>query len=353
MIRIGGSVGGRFSRPIKGTTSYENRILQNNEHSYFWQDSKFCIDNGIYLIVNIDTYMTNSRWRPSNQELRDFVLDTKTDLKAMGANKSNCRFTCDNESNEYCKFDYYMNMVRVIHDALDGQFDLGAGNFHTTRIDLYGMLVNEGGFEVLDMHFQDRMGNTSDINYWAAKFPAYPRRAVTEGNNFWNVSTLSGHNLLKHQINVAEQMGCEDFCFPFVNWTVNNEEGDGRMSYCLNDNAVSPYWDDMLNVIKTKKPVEVFDMYGIEINYVKPGCKNEETRAVQQIMLDEGYDLSPYGADGIYGAVTKQAIEKWQTDNGLKVDGWVGKETWQWILGNTSTGMTRFLQYLARTARYR
>ena len=94
-------------------------------------------------------------------------------------------------------------------------------------------------------------------------------------------------------------------------------------------------------------------VYGIEINYVKPGCHNEECRAVQQVMLDEGYDLSPFGADSWYGTVTEDAIRKWQEDNGLTVDGIVGKETWQWIFENIETGMLRFMQMLARTGRYK
>lgn len=125
---IGGSCGGRFSRPIQGTTCYENRILQNGEHAYFYQDCKFCLENNIYLIVNIDSYLTNSRWRPTNLELRNFVIDTKNRLRSLGSNKSNTRFTVDNESDEYCDFNYYMNIVRVIHDALSGEFDLGAGS---------------------------------------------------------------------------------------------------------------------------------------------------------------------------------------------------------------------------------
>jgi hypothetical protein len=359
-IRIGGSVGGRYSRPIKGTTCYENRILQNNEHSYFWQDSKFCLDNGIYLIVNIDTYMTGSRWTPQGIELRDFTIATKNTLRSIGANKFNCRFTWDNESLEYTNLNDYYGKLRVIHDALTGMFDLGAGNFRTSQLPAYAWLASkydEGYFEVFDIHYQDGMDDVSDIEYIGGQFNAMveayniKRVAVTEGNNFWNVRTPQ-HNLLKHQIDVAEGYGCEDFCFAFVNWTLNGEEDHSNMSYCENDTPISDNWGDMLNVIKQKKP-EVIVVYGIEINYVKPGSKNEETRAVQQIMIDEGYDLGSYGADGIYGPVTLEAITKWQTDNGLQVDGWVGKETWQWIFEEIDTGMKRFLQMIARTGRYK
>ncbi|MHB8276346.1 MAG: peptidoglycan-binding domain-containing protein [Candidatus Humimicrobiaceae bacterium] len=362
-ILIGGSCGGRYSRPILGITCYENRLLQNNEHKYFWEDTQFCIINGIYLIVNIDSYITGGRWRPSNQQLRDFIISTKTRLKGMGATKANCRVTTDNESEEYEGFNDYTNWVRVIHDALAGQFDLGAGNFGTNKKDWYEQLASlysTNCYEVFDVHYQNGLDDNGDITLFSNwilflknKYQ-FKRIAITEGNNFYNTSTQAGHNLLKFQIQEAERIGCEAFCFVFVNWMHNGEETDEDMSYNWNYNPVSSYWGDMLNFIKSKKPIiipEVLDM--IELQFVKPGSKNEETRAVQQIMIDEGYDLSPYGADSIYGKITETAIKKWQTDNGLKVDGWVGKETWQWILGNITTGLTRFLQLIVREASFR
>jgi hypothetical protein len=275
MIRIGGSVGGRFSRPIMGITCYENRILQNNEHSYFWTDSKFCIDNKIFLIVNIDTYLTGGRWQPTNQQLRDFTIATKNQLKNIGANKLNCRFTFDNESDEYLaeNFESYFNYVRVIHDALNGEFDLGAGNFRTARIDWYNTLAskyNQGYYEVLDIHFQDGMNDETSIMSIANKFSAIKtgfgikRMAVTEGNNFYNVSTQRGHDLLKFQINIAENIGCEDFCFAFTNWTSNSEEGHEGLTYCVNGNPISSHWADMKNLILQKKPQEE------EVEYLRP-----------------------------------------------------------------------------------
>ena len=275
MIRIGGSCGGRYSRPIAGITTYENRILQNSEHSYFWTDSKFCIDNKIFLIVNIDTYLTGGRWKPSNEALRAFTIDTKTKLKAIGANKTNCRFTFDNESDEYLAehFETYFNYVCEIHDALNGEFDLGAGNFRTARIDWYNTLgsrYSEGYYEVLDVHFQDGMNDENSIVSIANKFSAIKtgwgikRMAVTEGNNFWNVSTQRGHDLVKYQINVAENIGCEDFCIVYVNWTTNSEEGHDNLTYCLDGVPVTSNWNDMLGLILQKKPMEV------EMEYLRP-----------------------------------------------------------------------------------
>ena len=329
---IGGSCGGRYSRPITGITCYENRILQNNEHKYFWQDSKYCIDNNIYLIVNIDTYLTNDRWTPDNVTLRNFVIDTKTRLKEFGATKYNCRFTVDNESNEYCDFDYYMNMVRVVHDALNGDFDLGAGNFHTTKVDWYEKLACYSDYEIFDVHFQDGLNSTGDIdnycNFLSDLKKTYGLRiAVTEGNNFYNVSTEKGHNLLKYQINKADEIGCEQFCFPYVNWMHNAEEDDSNMSYCWNWNPVSPYWQDMLSLIKSKDTQIILELDGMKLVNLKIGSKGNQVKWLQEILeLEYGFENTG-GYDGKFGALTDMQVRQYQAHKGLTIDGIVGKDT--------------------------
>jgi len=340
---IGGSCGGRYSRPITGITCYENRILQNNEHKYFWQDSKYCIDNNIYLIVNIDTYLTGSRWRPTNPQLRQFVLETKTKLKSLGANKANCRFTYDNETDEYTSFDDYMNGVRVIHDALGREFDLGAGNFRTPRKDWYEALAKlsyQKYYEVFDFHMQDGLDGINEIrsftNWIGYLKNTYKLRiAVTEGNNFWNVSTANGHNLLKYQIEKADEIGCEQFCFVYANWTSNSEEDHQGMSYCVNDRWVTDYWNNMINLIISKKPItpELDDM---KLSVLKLGSTGNQVLWVQEILeLEYGYE-NEGGFDGKYGSKTFNQISAYQKDNGLTVDGIVGKFTMADLVNKSS-----------------
>jgi hypothetical protein len=48
---------------------------------------------------------------------------------------------------------------------------------------------------------------------------------------------------------------------------------------------------------------------------------------VQQVLIDMGYDLGPWGADGKMGAKTKDAIMTFQGLNGLDPDGVVGPKT--------------------------
>ena len=59
------------------------------------------------------------------------------------------------------------------------------------------------------------------------------------------------------------------------------------------------------------------------------GRKNNKNnvKALQQALIALGYSLPKYGADGKWGSETLRALKKFQKDNGLKVDGIVGKNT--------------------------
>lgn len=340
-IKIGGSCGGRYSRPILGITCYENRLLQNNEHKYFWEDAQFCINNSIYLIVTIDSYITGGRWHPSNQQLRDFIISTKTRLKGMGATKVNCRFTTDNESEEYEGISSYTNWVRVIHDALNGEFDLGAGNFGTNKKDWYeslALLYSIGSYEVFDFHMQNGLDDSNAITLFSNwvlflknKYQL-KRMAVTEGNNFYNVSTLSGHNLLKFQISEAERIGCEAFCLVYVNWMHNADEDDQGMSYNINYNVRSPYWDDMLAFIKSKKPVIIVipkeeDDMKLERMYYEgrnPVYILDDKKGYGIMFLRKCFGLSH---SNVFDTALTDKVKQYQSANALLVDGKVGPET--------------------------
>ena len=338
MIKIGGSCGGRYSRPIIGITSYENRILQNNEHTYFWEDSEFCIRNKIYLIVNIDSYITGGRWHPTNQQLRDFTIATKNQLKSIGANKYNCRFTCDNESEEWDNFGNYCNRVRVIHDALNGEFDLGAGNFGTNARSWYDSLANlynQGYYEVFDVHYQRGLDDSNDISAfsnWILSLKntyGLKRIAVTEGNNFYNVSTQQGHELLKFQISEAERIGCEDFCFVYANWMHNGIESDDNMSYNYNFNPVSSYWQDMLNLIQSKKPIEILEVEDMKLEryYYKgrdPKLIKDDIKGYGIMFLRACFGLTH---SAVFDDALVNKVKQYQAEKGLLVDSIVGPQT--------------------------
>lgn len=62
---------------------------------------------------------------------------------------------------------------------------------------------------------------------------------------------------------------------------------------------------------------------------VRRNAKGNLTKIIQRRLLARGYDIGRSGADGIFGGSTEKAIQQLQRDNGLQVDGIVGKETWK------------------------
>ena len=63
------------------------------------------------------------------------------------------------------------------------------------------------------------------------------------------------------------------------------------------------------------------------VKTLKKGSKGEAVKKLQQRLLDLGYKLPKYGADGDYGNETVAAVKAFQKDWGLKQDGIAGPET--------------------------
>jgi len=60
---------------------------------------------------------------------------------------------------------------------------------------------------------------------------------------------------------------------------------------------------------------------------LKKGMKGEDIKELQEKLIQLGYDLGKYGADGDFGAKTDIAVRTFQQNNNLVVDGIVGKKT--------------------------
>ena len=54
---------------------------------------------------------------------------------------------------------------------------------------------------------------------------------------------------------------------------------------------------------------------------MKFGSKGDDVKKLQQRLMELGYDLPKYGADGIWGPETEAAFKKWQEANGMVADG--------------------------------
>lgn len=72
-----------------------------------------------------------------------------------------------------------------------------------------------------------------------------------------------------------------------------------------------------------EQPVSTPNKYNLQ-----KGDINSYVKELQEKLIELGYSLPRYGADGDFGDETLEAVNKFQDENGLVVDGIVGHATW-------------------------
>lgn len=83
--------------------------------------------------------------------------------------------------------------------------------------------------------------------------------------------------------------------------------------------------------------------FGLTTAQLRAGKKppypaDPEVKDLQNTLIKKGYKVT---ADGIYGSESIKAIEKFQKDNGLKVDGLLGNITYAKLMGNEATPVVK------------
>lgn len=71
----------------------------------------------------------------------------------------------------------------------------------------------------------------------------------------------------------------------------------------------------------------------VSLPVLAKGDTGEAVKAMQAVLIARGFSCGWWGADGEFGDGTDKAVRKFQERNGLEVDGIVGRETWQKLLG--------------------
>lgn len=85
-------------------------------------------------------------------------------------------------------------------------------------------------------------------------------------------------------------------------------------------------------------------------NTLRRRDKNDEVKQLQEKLISQGYDLGSTGADGSYGPKTQEAVQKYQSDNGLQVDGIAGSQTLGKLYASDMPSVTQQTQTLAPPA---
>ena len=77
--------------------------------------------------------------------------------------------------------------------------------------------------------------------------------------------------------------------------------------------------------------------FTMEMRVLKKGCKGEDVKALQILLLGNGCKMESngktYGADGSFGSATENGVKAYQRKKNLQVDGEAGPQTWSSLLG--------------------
>lgn len=82
---------------------------------------------------------------------------------------------------------------------------------------------------------------------------------------------------------------------------------------------------------------------------LRNGSRGEYVTLLQTKLIQLGYDLAPYGADGTFGNKTMNAVKNFQRDQGLSADGVVGPKTWDALEAGKIQLYTVQIQHISKS----
>lgn len=84
-------------------------------------------------------------------------------------------------------------------------------------------------------------------------------------------------------------------------------------------------------VSKTEKAKQ--EVCEVKLPVLRKGDEGNSVKALQRMLIYEGYNCGGYGADGDFGTGTEKSVKQYQKDKKLTADGIVGEKTWSKLLG--------------------
>lgn len=81
---------------------------------------------------------------------------------------------------------------------------------------------------------------------------------------------------------------------------------------------------------------------------LRRGDKGPYVTLAQTELMNRGYQLPKFGADGDFGSETLNAVKQFQRDNGLDPDGVIGPHTWEALQGKPAALYTVTIPHLTK-----
>lgn len=85
-------------------------------------------------------------------------------------------------------------------------------------------------------------------------------------------------------------------------------------------------------IIEVPTGVTIDHPTGIQLPVLQRGAKSGWVKSLQLMLIGKGYTCGIFGADGIFGYYTENAVFAFQRSNALEIDGIVGDLTWGALL---------------------
>ena len=125
--------------------------------------------------------------------------------------------------------------------------------------------------------------------------------------------------------------------------------GNGQVIHCSKYVRQGPCPDKSWGWSHYAIPAGLYGDAPIQMPTLRKGSSGEYVTLLQTKLIQQGYSLDPYGADGKYGNKTVEAVKRFQADHGLVADGVTGKNTWNAILSGETNYYTVTIPHIAKS----
>lgn len=107
------------------------------------------------------------------------------------------------------------------------------------------------------------------------------------------------------------------------------------------ENYAQKFYNQFASIDVPKVDVLPEDVPTVDVSsypLIRRGSKGTYVKKCQNLLIQKGYELPKYGADGDFGAEMYSAVIKFQREHGLEVDGIVGAKTWEALFAAEDIG---------------